>query len=66
MQAHKVINFYRERDGKKKITVVVVDHRWNNVSVSSFLEYGYFSNFSAHPVKIDGKEYATTEHYFQG
>jgi predicted NAD-dependent protein-ADP-ribosyltransferase YbiA (DUF1768 family) len=37
------------------------------LSCTNFLaEYGYFSNFSAHPVTIDGKEYATTEHYFQG
>lgn len=28
-------------------------------------EYGYFSNFSKHPITIDGKDYATTEHYFQ-
>lgn len=27
--------------------------------------YGCFSNFSAHPVVIDGIEYKTTEHYFQ-
>mmetsp|Transcript_13986 Transcript_13986/g.19448 ORF Transcript_13986/g.19448 Transcript_13986/m.19448 type:complete len:176 (-) Transcript_13986:40-567(-) len=28
-------------------------------------DYGYFSNFSAHPITINGKEYQTTEHYFQ-
>jgi N-glycosidase YbiA len=28
-------------------------------------EYGYMSNFSAHPVEIDGKRWPTTEHYFQ-
>lgn len=27
--------------------------------------YGYFSNFSDHPIIIEGKKYATTEHYFQ-
>ncbi|MFY0640990.1 MAG: NADAR family protein [Bermanella sp.] len=27
--------------------------------------YGEFSNFSDHPVKIDGKTWPTTEHYFQ-
>ncbi len=27
--------------------------------------YGEFSNFSDHPIKIDGKTWATTEHYFQ-
>ncbi|MGC4119007.1 MAG: NADAR family protein [Myxococcales bacterium] len=27
--------------------------------------YGCFSNFSSHPVKIGGKEWPTTEHYFQ-
>jgi ribA/ribD-fused uncharacterized protein len=28
-------------------------------------EYGCFSNFSAHPVRIGGKLWPTTEHYFQ-
>jgi hypothetical protein len=28
-------------------------------------EYGCFSNFSKHPVIIDGKKWKTTEHYFQ-
>jgi ribA/ribD-fused uncharacterized protein len=27
--------------------------------------YGYFSNFSAHPVRLKGKLWPTTEHYFQ-
>lgn len=27
--------------------------------------YGAFSNFSAHPVKLKGKTWPTTEHYFQ-
>lgn len=27
--------------------------------------YFEFSNFSLHPIIIDGKEYATNEHYFQ-
>ncbi|AUS10489.1 Swarming motility protein YbiA [Laceyella sacchari] len=27
--------------------------------------YGCFSNFSAHPIVLDGKEWPTTEHYFQ-
>ncbi|MFC7440673.1 NADAR family protein [Laceyella putida] len=27
--------------------------------------YGCFSNFSAHPIQLDGKEWPTTEHYFQ-
>lgn len=27
--------------------------------------YGCFSNFSDHAVFINGKEYPTTEHYFQ-
>lgn len=27
--------------------------------------YGCFSNFSLHPIKLDGHEWATTEHYFQ-
>lgn len=28
-------------------------------------EYGFLSNFSNHPVIIDGKTYPTTEHYYQ-
>lgn len=28
-------------------------------------EYGYMSNFSRHPIVIDGKVWPTTEHYFQ-
>lgn len=28
-------------------------------------EHGYMSNFSRHPVKVDGKIYPTSEHYFQ-
>jgi ribA/ribD-fused uncharacterized protein len=32
---------------------------------SANAEYGCFSNFSAHPVVIDGILYPTTEHYFQ-
>ena len=28
-------------------------------------EYGCFSNFSLHPIVIDGIQYKTTEHYFQ-
>lgn len=27
--------------------------------------YGCFSNFSAHPIELDGKQWPTTEHYFQ-
>lgn len=27
--------------------------------------YGCFSNFSAHPITLDGKQWPTTEHYFQ-
>lgn len=27
--------------------------------------YGCFSNFSAHPIEIDGKRWPTSEHYFQ-
>ncbi|HEX8913443.1 MAG TPA: NADAR family protein [Humisphaera sp.] len=29
-------------------------------------EYGCFSNFSPHPVRLGGKVWPTTEHYFQG
>lgn len=28
-------------------------------------DYGCFSNFSRHPVKLKGKTWATSEHYFQ-
>ncbi len=28
-------------------------------------EYGCFSNFSPHPVRLDGKLWPTSEHYFQ-
>lgn len=28
-------------------------------------EHGCFSNFSRHPVKLKGKEWKTSEHYFQ-
>ena len=28
-------------------------------------DYGFFSNFSRHPFKLDGRHWATTEHYFQ-
>ncbi|MBV9469199.1 MAG: NADAR family protein [Abitibacteriaceae bacterium] len=28
-------------------------------------EYDCFSNFSPHPFKLDGKEWPTSEHYFQ-
>lgn len=28
-------------------------------------KYGCFSNFSKHPITVDGKRYATTEHYYQ-
>ena len=28
-------------------------------------EYGEFSNFARHPIKLSGKVWPTTEHYFQ-
>ena len=28
-------------------------------------EYGCFSNFAPYPIKLDGKEWPTSEHYFQ-
>ena len=28
-------------------------------------EYGCFSNFSPHPIEVDGKVWPTSEHYFQ-
>jgi N-glycosidase YbiA len=28
-------------------------------------EYGCFSNFSPHPIQLDGKTWPTSEHYFQ-
>jgi ribA/ribD-fused uncharacterized protein len=27
--------------------------------------WGYFGNFSRHPIKLDGAEWPTTEHYYQ-
>jgi ribA/ribD-fused uncharacterized protein len=35
----------------------------NFYSVSE--EYGCFSNFSPHPITLEGKTWPTTEHYFQ-
>ena len=35
----------------------------NFYSVSE--EYGCFSNFSPHRIKLDGKTWPTSEHYFQ-
>jgi len=32
---------------------------------SSHGPYGCFSNFSRHSIKVDGKRYATSEHYYQ-
>jgi ribA/ribD-fused uncharacterized protein len=32
---------------------------------SPHAEYGCFSNFSGHKVKLDGKTWQTSEHYFQ-
>jgi ribA/ribD-fused uncharacterized protein len=29
-------------------------------------EYGCFSNFSRHPIFLEGKRWPTSEHYFQG
>jgi hypothetical protein len=29
-------------------------------------EYGCFSNFSPHPIRLGGKVWPTSEHYFQG
>jgi ribA/ribD-fused uncharacterized protein len=28
-------------------------------------EYGCFSNFSSHPIRLGGKDWPTSEHYFQ-
>ena len=28
-------------------------------------EYGCFSNFAAYPIELDGKQWPTSEHYFQ-
>jgi len=42
---------------------------WLDTDLISFQnekeKYGEFSNYSPHPVTIDGVEYKTTEHYFQ-
>ena len=32
---------------------------------STKAEYGYFSNFSAHPIRLEGRTWPTAEHYFQ-
>ena len=32
---------------------------------STRAEYGYFSNFSAHPIQVKGRTWPTAEHYFQ-
>ena len=32
---------------------------------STAAEYGAFSNFSRHPITLEGKRWPTTEHYFQ-
>jgi N-glycosidase YbiA len=29
------------------------------------MPYGFFSNFSRHPIRLGGKVWATSEHYFQ-
>ena len=39
------------------------DNHINFYSVSD--EFGEFSNFAPFPVKIDGKQWPTSEHYFQ-
>jgi ribA/ribD-fused uncharacterized protein len=28
-------------------------------------EYGFMSNFAPYPIRVDGKQWATSEHYFQ-
>ncbi|MCP4113347.1 MAG: NADAR family protein [Desulfobacteraceae bacterium] len=28
-------------------------------------KYGYFSNFAPYPIKLKGREWPTSEHYFQ-
>ena len=38
-------------------------HKINFYSVTD--EYGEFSNFARYPIKIHGKTWPTTEHYFQ-
>ncbi len=35
----------------------------NFYSVSD--EFGYFSNFAAYPIRLDGQSWPTSEHYFQ-
>ncbi len=32
---------------------------------STTADYGCFSNFSAHPIRLNGKKWPTSEHYFQ-
>jgi N-glycosidase YbiA len=39
---------------------------WNGMLVVSVnAEYGCFSNFSPHPIRMKGKNWPTSEHYFQ-
>lgn len=42
---------------------VQMDEEINFYSVND--EYGEFSNFAAYPIKLNGKVWPTTEHYFQ-
>jgi hypothetical protein len=53
---HKMlINMYSPHKGKNEIWFYRVDEK----------PYGCFSNFSPHPVLMDGKTWPTSEHYFQ-
>lgn len=46
----------------------MVERKPNMETINFYAQYdpyGYFSNFSHHPVEIDGKIWPTTEHYYQ-
>ncbi|MCZ5120826.1 N-glycosidase YbiA, partial [Escherichia coli] len=47
----------------QRIQHVMQDTIINFYSTSD--DYGDFSNFAAWPIKVDGKTWPTSEHYFQ-
>jgi ribA/ribD-fused uncharacterized protein len=62
-----------KRETGKGRSQAAIDDRYKgggSMSVIHFYnvsaEYGCFSNFSPHPVKLKGKTWPTSEHYFQG
>lgn len=43
----------------------MTDEREEIYFYSTTDEYGFMSNFAQYPIVVDGKKWATTEHYFQ-